>query len=75
MANGAVRSDYKSGGNLMLVPLEPEKSAASEKTSTPVNYIGCDGNTMYGWKYQAQGHGRAAVRDRALPLPQGRFPK
>ncbi|MDO8587759.1 MAG: heparinase II/III family protein [Armatimonadota bacterium] len=75
MKNGAVRTEYKTGGNLMLVPLEPEKLAASEKTSTPVNYIGMQAPTMYGWKYRLRGNGVQRFVTVLYPYPDRNVPK
>ena len=75
MKNGVVRTAYKRGANLMLVPLEPESYAASEKTSIAVNYIGCDARTMYGWKYRIEGRGSKRFVTVLYPYPDGRVPK
>lgn len=75
MKNGAVRTAYKNGANLMLVPLEPEKLAASEKTSTPVNYIGMQAPTMYGWKYRLEGKGSKQFVTVMYPYPNSKVPK
>ena len=75
MKDGIVRTDFKKGGNLMLIPLEPEKLAASKKTSTPVNYIGCDVFTMYGWKYSLEGVGHQRFVTVLYPYPTNKSPK
>ena len=74
MDNEAVRSDYRGAGNLMLIPLEPERLALSEKTSTPVNYIGMEAPTMYGWKYRVEGSGHQQLVTVLYPYPKGGVP-
>ena len=75
MPNGAVRTAYKTGANLMLVPLEPKKLAASEKTSIAVSYIGMDAPTMYGWKYQLKGQGSKRFVTVLYPYPNATVPR
>jgi len=75
LPNGAVRTDYRTTGNLMLIPLEPEKFAASEKTSTPVCYIGQESPTMYGWKYRLEGKGAQRFVTVLYPYPKGKAPR
>ncbi|MDO8683527.1 MAG: alginate lyase family protein, partial [Armatimonadota bacterium] len=75
MKNGVVRSNYKRDGNLMLIPLEPEKLAGSEKTSTPVNYDGAEAPTMHGWKYTLKGAGPQRFVTVLYPYPKGKTPR